>query len=188
MQELIYRLKPDVIIETGVAHGGSMVFYAGLCRLMGKGRVIGIDIEIRPHNRKAIEEHPLADLITLIEGSSIEPATIRRVQQMVQPGQTVMVMLDSCHSRDHVRQELEAYAPLVSVGSYIVAMDGIMRQVTGAPRTRPDWTWNNPIEAAEQFIRDHPNFVIEQPPFGFNEGSVRGPVSYWVSGYIKRVS
>ena len=104
----------------------------------------------------------------------------------IQPGETAMVCLDGCHERDHVRQELEAYSPLVSVDSYIIAMDGIMQDVAGAPRTSPDWTWNNPRQAALEFVRDHPEFVIEQPRFAFNEGAVTAPVTYWPCGFIRR--
>src|SRR4051794_38290951 len=124
VQEVIYRVKPDVIIETGVAHGGSLVFYASLCKAIGKGRVVGVDIEIRPSNRAAIEAHELASYIALIEGSSIDPATVEQVRARVQPGERAMVILDSNHSKDHVAQELERYHPLVAPGSYIVATDG----------------------------------------------------------------
>src|SRR5712692_10042024 len=144
LQEVIYQVEPDLIIETGIAHGGSLIFYAGLCKLMGKGRVIGIDVEIRPHNRSAIEAHPLFPLVTLIEGNSIDPSTVERVRARVGPGERVVVLLDSCHTKEHVLAELRAYAPLVSQGSYIVAMDGIMEDVVGAPRAEPDWVWNNP--------------------------------------------
>jgi cephalosporin hydroxylase len=188
IQEVIWRLKPDLIIETGVAHGGSLIFYAGLCKAIGAGRVVGVDIEIRPHNRAAIEAHPLYELITLIEGSSIAPDTVAAVKQHVRPGMTVLVMLDSNHTKDHVRAELEAYAPLVSVGSYIVAADGIMAQVAGAPRTRPDWTWNNPAAAAEEFVASNPRYVIERPAFLFNEGVVDTFTTYWPKGYVRRIS
>ena len=119
-QEVVYRVKPDVIVETGVAHGGSLIFYASLCKVMGKGRVIGVDIEIRPHNRKAIEAHELASFITLIEGSSIEKSVVSKVKSLVKLGETVLVILDSNHTRQHVLAELEAYHDLVSPGSYIV--------------------------------------------------------------------
>jgi cephalosporin hydroxylase len=187
IQEVIFSLKPDVIIETGVAHGGSLVFYASLCKSMDKGRVIGIDIEIRPHNRKAIEEHPLFPWITLIEGNSTAPEIVAKVQAHVKPNETVLVLLDSNHSKAHVLAELNAYAPLVTPGSYIVAMDGIMEQVVGAPRTQPDWSWNNPKAATHEFVTQNPNFVIEQPSFLFNEGSVTGSVTYWPDGFLKRV-
>src|SRR5438132_4505171 len=116
-QEVIYRVQPDVLIETGIAHGGSMIFYASLFRLIGKGRVIGVDIEIRPQNRRAIEEHPLSGSITLIEGSSIDEKTVAKVRAAAADAKSVMVFLDSNHSKAHVAAELERYAPLVSVGS-----------------------------------------------------------------------
>jgi cephalosporin hydroxylase len=186
IQETLYAVKPDVIIETGVAHGGSLVFYAGLCKLMGKGRVVGVDIEIRPHNRRAIEAHELFPLITLIEGSSVSPDIVARVKSLVRPGETVMVMLDSHHSKDHVLAELEAYAPLVTPGSYVVAMDGIMEEVVGAPRSSPDWGWNNPRRAAVEFAAKHPEFHVEDPPLRFNEGQVCSRATYWPSGYLRR--
>jgi len=188
MQEMIHRLKPDVIVETGIAHGGSLVFYASLCKAMERGRVIGVDIEIRPHNRKAIEEHQLFPLITLIEGSSVAPDIVEQVRALVNPGETVLVLLDSCHTKEHVLAELNAYAPLVTEGSYIVAMDGIMEQVVGAPRTSPDWSWNNPKSAALEFVAHNPDFAIEEPAFCFNEGSVVDRVTYCPGGFIKRVS
>jgi cephalosporin hydroxylase len=188
LQEVIYAVRPDVIIETGVAHGGSLVFYATLCQAMGHGRVIGIDIHIRPANRAAIEQHRLASLITLVEGSSVDPDIITNVRALVRPGESAMVLLDSCHAKDHVQAELEAYAPLVGVGSYLVAMDGIMQEFAGAPRTQPDWTWNNPLQAAREFARRHGEFVIEEPAFLFNEGSVKERVTYWPSAFLRRVA
>ena len=187
LQEVIYLLKPDTIIETGVAHGGSLIFYASLCKAMGQGKVVGIDIEIRPHNRKATEAHELSHLITLIEGSSIDPVIVERVRREVKPNDKVIVLLDSCHTKAHVLAELNAYAPLVTVGSYIVAMDGIMEEVVGAPRTQPDWSWNNPRAAAIEFVEKNPNFIIENPPIPFNEGTISKPVTYWPGGYIKRI-
>lgn len=187
IQEVIYSIKPDVIIETGIAHGGSLIFYASLCKAMDKGRVVGVDIEIRPHNRNAIESHPLFPLIVLIEGSSIDPAIIEKVKLYVKPEEKVIVLLDSCHSKEHVLAELKAYSPLVSKNSYIVAMDGIMEKVVGAPRTQPDWSWNNPRQAALEFVENNPDFIIEEPTFLFNEGSVAERVTYWPCGFIKRI-
>ena len=186
LQEVIHSLRPDVIVETGVAHGGSLVFYASLCHAIGRGRVIGIDVEIRPHNRAAIESHVLAPLITLVEGSSIDPIVVDGVHSMVKPGETVLVLLDSCHAKEHVLAELAAYSPLVTTGSYIVAMDGIMEKVAGGPRTAPDWTWNNPRQAALEFVAANKEFTIEEPPFLFNEGNVTERVTYWPSAFIKR--
>jgi cephalosporin hydroxylase len=187
IQEVVCHVRPDVIIETGVAHGGSLVFYATLCKAMERGRVIGIDVEIRPHNRKALESHLLFPYITLVEGNSVDPAIVQSVRQMIRPGEAVLVLLDSCHTKAHVLAELEAYAPLVSVGSYILAADGIMEQVVGAPRTQPDWSWNNPKQAAMEFVRKNPDFIMEEPGFPFNEGRITERVTYWPSGFIKRI-
>jgi cephalosporin hydroxylase len=188
VQELVYRVKPDVIVETGIAHGGSLVFYASLCKAMGRGRVFGIDVEIRPHNRRAIEAHELFPLITLIEGSSIDPEVVGRVKTAIHPGEQVLILLDSCHTRDHVLGELNAYAPLVSIGSYIVVMDGIMSQLAKAPRGQLDWTWNNPTAAAAEFVKNNPNYVLEEPAFLFNEGAVTERVTYWPNGFIRRIA
>lgn len=187
VQEVIYEVKPDVIIETGVAHGGSLVFYASLCKAMDRGRVIGIDIEIRPHNRKAIEEHELFEYITLVEGNSVDERVVSKVKAMVKPGEKVFVMLDSNHSKQHVLAELNAYSNLVSVGSYIVAADGIMETLVGAPRSSEDWSWNNPKAAAEEFVRTRDNFVIEEPEFPFNEGVITERVTYWPSAFLRRI-
>lgn len=180
-------VKPDVIIETGIAHGGSLVFYATLCKAVGKGRVIGVDIEIRPHNRRAIESHQLFPFITLIEGDSVDPAVVNQVKAQVRPGETALVLLDSCHEKEHVLAELKAYAPLVTQGSYIVAMDGIKEQLVGAPRSQRDWSWNNPKRGALEFVEKNPEFIIEEPLFLFNEGNISERVTYWPSGFIKRV-
>lgn len=189
IQEVIYAIQPDVIIETGIAHGGSLIYYASLCKIMEKGRVIGIDIEIRPHNRKAIEEHFLyKDYITMIEGSSVDEKIVHQVKNLIKPGEKVLVILDSNHTKEHVLKELEAYSPLVSVGSYIVATDGIMKLVTGLQRTTPDFEWDNPQNAALEFVEKNKNFKIRSPRFPFNESIVDEPVTYWPNGYIRRIS
>jgi cephalosporin hydroxylase len=187
IQEVVYAVKPDVLIETGVAHGGSLVFYASLFKAMDKGRVIGIDVEIRPHNRKAIEAHELKPLITLVEGSSIEQSTFEQVKSLVKPGERVLVVLDSNHLKDHVLAELRLYGQLVSKDSYIVAMDGVMEIVAGGPRTKPDWPWNNPRQAALAFAQENKDFVIEEPKWPFNEGIAKDRVSYWPDAFLKRV-
>lgn len=186
MQEVIYRLKPDVIIEAGVAHGGSLVFYASLCKAMGNGRVIGIDIEIRPHNRNAIEAHELFPLITLVEGSSTDPNVIRDVKSMVKPEETVMMVLDSCHTKQHVLDELEAYHDLISTGSYLVAMDGIMKDLGHVPRGNPEWSKDNPAAAAYEFAQTHPEFKIEQPEWSFNESELTKNVTHCPGAWLKR--
>ncbi len=188
LQEVIYALQPDVLIETGVAHGGSLIFYASLFEAMGKGRVVGIDIEIRPHNRAAIEAHPMKKRIDLLEGSSTAPEIVAQVAALVKPGEKVLVVLDSNHSKGHVLDELRAYAPLVGIGSYIVATDGIMEQVKGGPRTEDDWDWNNPKAAVHAFVAENPDFIIEEPAFPFNEGTVAGRVTYWPDAFVKRIA
>ena len=188
LQEIVYAVQPDVIVDIGVAHGGSLVFLASLCKAMDRGRVVGVDIEIRPHNRAAIEAHPMFKWITLIEGDSISAAASDQIRAQLAPGDRTLFLLDGRHTRDHVRAELELYAPLVSVGSYIVAMDGIQKDMVGAPRSSPDWATNNPTVAAIEFVRDHPDFVLEDPPIPFNEGTVTvHVVTYWPQAFVKRI-
>lgn len=186
MQEVIFQVQPDVIIETGVAHGGSLIFYSSLCKAMDKGRVVGIDIEIRPHNRVAIEAHPLSDRITLIEGSSTAPDIIAQVKALVKPGEKVLIILDSNHSYAHVTGELEAYADLVTPGSYIVATDGIMFDLTDVPRGTAEWASDNPTRAARDFATRHPEFVIEQPAWIFNESELTQNITHWPGAWLKR--
>ena len=186
VQEAIYAVRPTVIVETGVAHGGSLVFYASLLKAMGGGRVIGVDIEIRPPNRRAIEAHELSDMITLVEGSSTDPVVVAQVRAMIQPADRVFVMLDSNHSRQHVLDELRAYAGLVTPGSYMVAADGIMADLAGAPRSQPDWTWNNPKTAVADFLKTDREFEAARQPVPFNEGLVVEPVTYWPDGWLKK--
>ncbi len=189
VQEVIYRVRPHVLVETGVAHGGSLVFYASLFRAMGQGRVIGIDIDIRAHNRKAIEDHELAPLITLVQGSSIDPSVVGEVRAELGEATPVLVVLDSNHSRAHVAAELEAYAPLVSPNSYMVVTDGIMEDLHDVPPGRPEWRFDNPRAATAEFLIRHSEFELEEPPpFPFNEGQVRQRVTHWPDAYLRRIS
>lgn len=188
MQEVIFNLQPDVIIETGVAHGGSLIFYSSLCKALDKGRVIGIDIEIREHNRIAIEQHPLSDRISLVEGSSTAPEIIQQVKAMIQPNEKVLVVLDSNHSYQHVSDELEAYASLVSVDSYIVATDGIMYDLTDVPRGDETWGEDNPTWAARDFVKKHPEYIIEQPAWIFNESTLTDNITHWPDAWLKKIS
>jgi len=179
IQELIHKVQPQVIIETGLAHGGSSVFYASLMEIMGRGRVISIDIEIRPHNRRAIEAHPLKKWITLIERSSVAPETAEEVGNLLSQNEKVMVILDSNHTKEHVRRELELYAPFVTSGSYIVAADGIMEDLDDVPRGKAEWTWDNPKAAAHEFLTTHPEFELDLEPS-------RLGVTYWPDAYLRR--
>ena len=148
VQEVVYHLKPDVIVETGIAHGGSLILWASLCKSMNKGRVIGVDIEIRPHNRKAIEEHELFPWITLIEGDSTDPAILENIVSMINADDIVLIFLDSNHTKHHVLAELDAYHKMITPGSYIVATDGIMQDLYDVPRGRSAWINDNPAEVS----------------------------------------
>lgn len=183
IQEVIYRLKPDVIIETGVAHGGSMIYYASLCKLMGHGMVIGVEKGLRC--REAVESHPLSSLIYLIEGDSTSPQVVGDVHAKCL-GKRVLVILDSDHSKEHVAKELEAYHDLILPGFYIVAADGNMADLADVPRGSPEWKWNNPQEAAKEFANRHPEFVIEQPDWPFNESQLTTNTTYWPSAWLRR--
>ena len=186
-QEVIYRVKPDVIFETGVAHGGSLIYYASICKAMEKGRVIGVDVEIRPHNRKAIEEHEMFNLISLIEGSSTDPAIVSQVKSMIKPSETVLVILDSNHTKQHVADELLAYHDLVTSGSYIVATDGSMKDLHDVPRGEKAWAWDHPTDAAKEFAESHPEFIIEQPTWPFNESELTENITHWPGAWLKRI-
>jgi cephalosporin hydroxylase len=186
VQEVIYRLRPDVIIETGVAHGGSLIYYASLCQIMEQGRVIGIDIEIRPHNRQAIEAHEMSPLITLIEGNAASPEVVQRVHSMVKSGESVLVILDSNHSKQHVTNELREYCDLVSPGSYLVATDGLMKDLYDVPNGKAEWVGDNPVAAVVEFIASHPEFVWEQPAWSFNESRLTKNVTHWPGAWLRR--
>ena len=163
MQELIWRVKPDCIVECGVAHGGSLVLYASLLELLGAGKVIGVDIEIRPHNRQAIEAHPMAKRIELIEGSSIEPAIVARVKAAAAGAKRVMVVLDSSHTRDHVLGELRAYAPLVAAGSYVVVFDTVVEHIPQEMIVARPWgPGNSPMNAVHEYLQECDRFEVDR--------------------------
>lgn len=187
-QEVFWRVKPTLVIETGVAHGGSLIFSASLLKAMDiPGRVIGIDIEIRPHNRQAIEAHPLSSWITLLEGSSVSEDILTQVRSLIRPDDRVLIQLDSNHSKAHVAKELELYHSLVTPGSYIVATDGSMRDLHDVPRGNPEWTWDHPAAAAEEFVANHADFVLEQPEWPFNESTLIKNITYWPSAWLRRL-
>lgn len=178
MQELIWTVKPDLIIETGIAHGGSLVFSASMLALLDmcdaivagdvfdprqrRRKVLAIDIDIRPHNRRAIEEHPLASGIQMIEGSSVAAEVIEQVRSIATGFRTVMVCLDSNHTHDHVLAELQAYAPLTTVGSYCVVFDTVVEDMP--KRLFPDRAWgpgNSPKTAVWEYLKEHSEFAID---------------------------
>jgi len=185
-QEAIWEIKPDVIIETGVAHGGSLIYYASLMEAMGHGQVIGVDIEIRPQNRTAIEAHPMFSRITLVEGDSTDAEVVGEVAKMIEPHHKVMVILDSNHLKAHVAGELTAYADFVSRGSYLIVCDGIMQKVAGMPRTGSDWEWNNPISAIDDFLGSRSDFVEVVPSRPFDESLEVPDCSHHPRGWLKR--
>jgi cephalosporin hydroxylase len=164
MQEIIWQVRPEIIIETGVAHGGSLVYYASLLELMkSPGQVIGVDIEIRPHNRRAIESHPMAHRITLIEGSSIHANTIEKVRSLCPNDSKVLVVLDSNHTHEHVLTELRMYSPLVTRGSYLVVFDTVVQEMDKS--FFPDRPWgpgDNPMTAVQEFVETCDRFEIDQ--------------------------
>jgi cephalosporin hydroxylase len=187
LQEVIYTVSPDVIVETGVAHGGSLVFHASILKALGRaGRVIGVDVDIRPHNRRALEDHVLAPMITLVEGDSVDGATVASVRRLINPSDTVLVLLDSNHSKAHVLAELEAYHVFVTPGSYIVATDGLMRELHDVPRGKPEWRQDNPACAVEAFAATHPEFVLESPAWRFNESTLEQAVTCWPNAWLRR--
>ena len=163
MQELIWEVQPDLIVETGIAHGGSLVFYASMLELIGKpAMVVGVDVDIRQHNRIAIEGHPMKKRLTMIEGSSTDPETVHRVWDSARDKHRVLVVLDSNHTHDHVLEELRLYSPMVTRGSYMVVMDTMVEDMPGG--FYPDRPWgpgNNPKTAVYQFLKETKRFVID---------------------------
>lgn len=162
LQEVIWATKPQLIIEAGVARGGSVILEASLLELIGEGEVVALDIDIRAHNREAIESHPLSRRITLIEGSSLDPDVIATVQQRAAGLERVMVVLDSNHTHDHVLAELEAYAPLVSAGQYLVVADTVVERIPAQEhRPRPWGPGDNPETALLAFQAARPELGFE---------------------------
>jgi cephalosporin hydroxylase len=164
LQEIMWRTRPDVVIETGIAHGGSLVYHASLLELLGgNGRVVGVDVEIRAHNRAEIEKHPMARRITLIEGSSVDPAVVARVTREIAAGQRVMVILDSNHTLEHVERELELYSPLVSAGCYLVVFDTLLEDMPADLQGGRPWgPGNGPKTAVHRFLRNNQRFEIDK--------------------------
>jgi cephalosporin hydroxylase len=163
MQEIIWEIKPDLIIETGIAHGGSLIYYASLLELIGKGEVLGIDIDIREHNRREIEAHPMFKRIKMMQGSAIDEQLVEQVKEVVKGKQTVLVVLDSNHTQDHVLKELQLYSPFVTPGSYIVVFDTIVEDLPEGyfKEKRPWGIGNNPKTAVWEFLKSNDSFQID---------------------------
>jgi cephalosporin hydroxylase len=188
MQELIWALQPDLIVETGIAHGGSLILWASLLELNAAcggprdAHVVGVDIDIRAHNRAAIEAHPMFRRITMLEGSSVDEAVVAQVRGAAVGRERVLVCLDSNHTHDHVIAELEAYAPLTSVGSYCVVFDTVIEELpAGMYPDRPWGPGDNPKTAVDEYLRSHPEFEVDR------QVDDKLLVSVAPGGYLKRV-
>jgi len=187
MQELLWEVQPDLIIETGIAHGGSLIFYASVLELIAicagqEGEVLGIDVDIRQHNRKAIEEHPMFKRISMIQGSSIDSEIVAQVTEKAKGKKRILVCLDSNHTHEHVLAEMEAYAPLTSVDSYCVVFDTLIEDM--GEDAYPDRSWgvgNNPKTAVWQYLKSHPEFEINKSI------DYKLLISVAPDGYLKRV-
>jgi cephalosporin hydroxylase len=187
LQEVIYQVRPSVIVETGVFRGGSLLFHATLCQALGQGRVIGIDREIAAADRDTISRHLLGSRITLLEGDSTAPGIVSDVARLIGDVKPVLVILDSCHTAEHVARELECYSRFVSRDSYIIATDGVMRDLADVPDGMPAWKSDNPLTAATEFAACHPEFRQQQPPWLFHDGPLTENVTYWPGAWLKRV-
>jgi cephalosporin hydroxylase len=182
MQEIIWEVKPDLIIETGIAHGGSLIYYASILELIGEGEVLGIDIDIRDHNRKEIENHPMIKRIKMIQGSSISAEVVEQVKGFAAGKKKVMVCLDSNHTHDHVLNELELYFSFVTLDSYLVVFDTIVEDLPENTYSNRPWgIGDNPKTAVHEFLKTHTNFEIDR--------SIDNKllVSVAPEGYLKRI-
>lgn len=183
-QELMWNLKPDLIIETGIAHGGSIIFSASMLKMMGiDGRVIGVDIDIRQHNKKLIEEHPMSDIITMIEGSSTDSDIFEEIKNYTKGKKTILVILDSLHTHDHVLRELNLYSQLVTLNSYIILPDTFIEFFPKGyySDNRPWDKGNNPYTALEEFLRKNDKFLIDK------EISSKACITETIDGYLKKI-
>lgn len=183
MQELIWNLKPDLIIETGIAHGGSLIYYASILELIGNGEVLGIDIDIREHNKREIERHPMFKRISMIQGSSIDDAIANEVREKARGKKQILVCLDSNHTHEHVLRELELYGPLVSKDSYIVVFDTIVEDLPEGyfSQKRPWGIGNNPKTAVEEFLKKNDSFIVDESI------DHKLLISVAPGGYLKRI-
>ena len=181
LQEAVFKVQPDIIIEIGIAHGGGLIFEASLLELLGgNGKVIGVDIDIRQHNRKVIESHPLAKRIELIQGSSTAPETIEKVKKIIPKGANALVCLDSDHTKPHVLQELNIYQQFVKPGSYMVVFDTISSDLARMGIAPEQFFDNGPAEAITEFLQKNKKFKIDKE---FNKFYS----SHNWDGYLKRV-
>ena len=184
MQEIIWDIKPDLIIEAGIAHGGSIVYYASLLELIGgEGMVLGLDIDIRKHNKELIEAHPMSKRVKMIEGSSISKEIAEQVFEIAKDKKRIIVCLDSNHTHDHVLEELKLYAPLVTVGSYCIVFDTIVEDMPNdyLEGGRPWNQGNNPKTAAIEYLKSNDNFIVDK------NIDNKLLISVAPDGYLKRI-
>ena len=189
LQEVIFRLQPDLIIETGVFCGGSLVFAASLCESIGKGRVIGIERDLRDDARQYLASHRLASRISVIEGDSTAPEVIAALQRQWNPAEKVLVILDSDHSAQHVEKELGVYAPFVTAGSCLIVEDAVMKDLIDVPGGDPSWNWDNPGPAVDDFLSKHPEFYRLSPSLETADSPIKLPSpTFWPNGWLWRRS
>lgn len=183
MQEIIWSVRPDLIVETGIAHGGSLIFYASMLELLGGEReVVGVDVDIRAHNRVEIERHPMHRRIRMIEGSSTDPAIVEQVRARSAGRERVLVVLDSSHTHEHVLAELRLYSPLVGPGSYLVVFDTLVEEMPSSFfADRPWGPGDNPKTAVDEFLRGTDRFVVDE------EIDTKLLISVALGGYLKCV-
>jgi len=182
LQEIIWETKPDLIIETGIAHGGSLIFYASMLELIGRGEVLGIDVDIREHNKKEIEKHKMAKRIKMIEGSSTDEKVVKEVEKIGKRHKKVMVCLDSLHTHKHVLKELNLYSKFVTKGSYLVVFDTIIEYFPkGFFKDRPWDKGNNPATAVKAFLKKNKNFIVDK------EIENKLLITAAPGGYLKRI-
>ena len=182
MQEIIWNIKPDLIIETGIAHGGSIIFYASILELIGKGEVLGIDIDVRQHNRKEIEQHPMFKRITMLEDDSTADELIKKVKEFAKNKEKILVCLDSYHSHEHVLKELKLYSPFVTKNSYLVIFDTVLGDMPDEILNDRPWDkGDNPKTAVIEFLKDNDNFIIDE---GIENKLL---ISTCPNGYLRRI-
>ena len=204
LQEIIYNIKPTKIVETGIAHGGTTIFFASLLKFINNGKVIAVDINIKKKNLREIQKHFLRSTIKLIEGSSVDPKIFKKIKKNIKKNDKVFVFLDSNHTFEHVYQELVLYSEIVTKNSYMVVCDGIMKLVHDTPRAglslkewqkkgwimekaNLSWKNNNPLTAIKKFLRENDKYIIDEPKWLFNESKLNKRITYSPNCFLKKI-
>ena len=188
LHEAIWRLQPDLIIETGVYRGGGSIFLAGLCKLMDRGRVICVELNLMDEAKQNLTQHPFGRYVTCLEGSSTAPEILSQIKLAIDEAECCMVILDSNHSADHVFAELESYGAMLKPGSIMLATDGVMERLADTPLGQPDWPTNNPVAAVKRFLQSWGDrFDLIAPPAMFGEAQFDLPeLTYFPHGWLRR--